>query len=207
MSIPRHLSGPASSDRLAPAILAVYVPFAIGGAAAQPGRGGRILFAALYIVSAISTPWLLMTIRGSLPADRGVRRLAAAASVLLALAALGHATEAVAVLAHPGLPVSEADKHLGGISGFVVAAGTGGLILGTLLLSVTLWRAGVTPVWPTLLFLLVLPAEGLPHGAAQQLARSLIVLLVAAWLAMSTRGSHPTGRRSRAYAVSPANRG
>ena len=205
MTVPQRINTIASSDRLARAILAVYVPFALGGAAAETGRAGRILFAALYIVSAIATPWLLMTVRGSLPQARPVRRLAMAASVLLALAAVGHATEAVAVLAHPGLSVAHADKQLGGVSGLVAGAGVGGLILGTLLLCVTLWRAGLTRPWPTVLFVLVLPAQGLPHGAAQQLTRSLIVLAVAAWLALSTITSYPTGRRTRTYPVSRAN--
>jgi len=204
MTVRHRSSTIESGKRIVPAILAVYVAFALAGILAHAGRPGRFLFAVLYLVSAACTPWLLTRLRGARPAVRPVRGLATAASLLLVLAALGHIGEAGVVLGHPALSVANADKHAGGLSGPIQVAGTAGVILGTLLLCLALWRSGMTGPGPILLFLLLIPAAGLPHGVAQQLARSLIVLSVVMWLAVSIRARAALGPAEHSIAHAAA---
>lgn len=153
------------------ALLVSNTLFALGGLS---GGGHRTLFGSLYLLSAAAAVpmiyWLIVAVR-----RRGAT-LTLGGALLLGIAAISHGTEAMLSLA-PGLDV-------GAIGPAIGLAELAGLVLGMLLLCAGLWRAGIVPIWPGLLFLLVLPANRLlPHGLAQQSARSAIVVVVTAWLA------------------------
>ena len=190
-------------EAIGPAVLAVYVPFALGGLVADAGLVGRVLFALIYAVSAVSTPWLLIALRRSLADHDRMRAFALVPSLLLALAAISHLSEAGLVMAHPADSIAAAELYAGGFSAPIQVAEVAGLILGTLLLCLTLWRARLAGPWPMLLFLVVLLAGGLPRGALQQSVRSLIVMSVAGWLAVSIQPSKHVAREAN-NSCSPA---
>lgn len=165
---------PAARRPAALAALALLVSnglFALGGLA---GSGHRTTFASFYGISAlIAVPMIYMlvvSVRG-----RGAT-LTLFGALLMGVAAIGHGIEAT-LIATPSLDIGTAGPAIGVIE-------LVGLVLGMLLLSGGLWRAKIVPIWPGLLFLLVLPVNRLlPHGLAQQSARSMIVVVVSLWLA------------------------
>ncbi len=157
--------------------------FALGGIA---GYEHGVAFGLLYLLSAaVAIPmiYLLVVAVGG----RGAT-LTVLGAVLLGVAGVGHAAEAVLVLAGRVQPAGNAGALLG-VAEFIA------LVAGMLLLAAGLWRARITSIWPGLLFLLVLPiSRAAPHGLAQQSARSAILVIVTAWLSyallVSKRGAN-----------------
>ncbi len=98
-------------------------------------------------------------------------------ALLLGVAAIGHGFEAVATM-------TSSLQKIGSRGPAVALAEFASLVLGMLLVAAGLWRARIAPVWPALLIILIVPISGaLPHGILQQLARSVILVVVTAWLA------------------------
>lgn len=164
--------------RLGIGILAVLLPFALGGATAAYGIAGRVTFAVCYLISAAATLVLVAELRrwASTP---GTRLLAALTGLLLLLAALAHGIEAALVLGHLSDSISAADRSAGALAGALQVFAFAGVALGTLALCLLLWRCRLTPAWPALLILLLAAANQLPHGTTQQLTRSALIAVLA----------------------------
>jgi hypothetical protein len=163
--------------------------FALGGIA---GYEHRVVFGVLYLLSgAVALPMIYLLIVAV--GGRGAA-LAVLGAMLLGLAGIGHAAEAVLALAGRLQAAGNAGPLLG-FAEFIT------LLAGMLLLSAGLWRAGITSIWPGLLFLLILPVNrAIPHGLVQQSARSAVLLIVTAWLAYALFASN---RSSKVPASAP----
>lgn len=153
--------------------------FALGGIA---GYEHGLAFGFLYLLSAalaMSMVYLLVVGVGG----RGATLIVAGAA-LLGVAGVGHAAEAVLVLAGRVQATGSAGPLLG-LAEFIA------LLFGMLFLAAGFWRATITSFWPGLLFLLILPInQALPRGLAQQSARSAILVIVTGWLSYKLFESH-----------------
>jgi hypothetical protein len=163
--------GGRSQSLAAGALLASNALFALGGMA---GYEHRTTFGLLYLLSAaVAIPMVYLLVVAV--SGRGAT-LVVLGAVLLGVAAIGHAAEATLVLAAQIQTTGKAAPLLGLVE-FTALVG------GMLLLATGLWRAAIAPIWPGLLFLLILPlGRAVPHGLAQQSARSAILVIVTAWL-------------------------
>lgn len=171
---PARTSSTTIEQRAAAALLIANLLFAAGGLI---GHSQPTAFGLLYLLSACAAvPAVYFLISAVSGPGSG---LLLAGALLFGLSALGHAAEGA-------LTMTRNLSVLGTHGPIVGAAETLALIPGMLLIAIGLWRARIVPIWPALLFLLILPAEGaLPHGIAQQAARSSILVLVTAWLALA----------------------
>jgi hypothetical protein len=156
--------------------------FALGGLA---GYEHRVALGILYLLSAaVAVPMIYLLIVAV--GGRGAA-LAVLGAMLLGIAGVGHAAEAVLALAGRLQAAGSAGPLLG-FAEFIT------LVAGMLLLSAGFWRAGITSIWPGLLFLLILPVNrAIPHGLVQQSARSAVLVIVTAWLSYALFASKRTG--------------